>query len=259
MRLVTLKCNGIRAAEKKGLSEYLAALSPDVLCLQEVRAATEQIPATFQTRSAYWLPAEKGGYSGVGLVTEMPVRRLELGLGDAQFDAEGRVQRCDFEDWTLVNVYIPSGSSGEARQVAKYQFLEIFSGYIAKLISEQPRVVICGDFNIAHHSIDLKNWKTNQKTSGFLPEERAWLTRFQELGLVDVVRQLAGPEQPVYSWWSQRAGARQRDVGWRLDYHWATPAMAAEAHRFEIPRLPIFSDHAPVVVDYHWPKMETRS
>jgi exodeoxyribonuclease-3 len=181
------------------------------------------------------------------------LEQIHTGLGDPQFDQEGRIQRLDFADWSLVNVYIPSGSAGEHRQAAKYQFLEKFLDYIRQVLRDQPRLVVCGDFNIAHQPIDLKNWKTNQNTSGFLPEERAWMTRFADLGFEDVVRRLAGPETPVYSWWSQRAGARQRDVGWRLDYHWASPPLAAGARTFQIPRLPIFSDHAPVVIEYQWP------
>lgn len=252
MRLVTLNCNGIRAADKKGLREFLESLAADVVCFQEVRATAAQIPEWARERQAYWLPAVKSGYSGVGVVTSQLVQRVQTGIGDAQVDDEGRVQRLDFADWTLVNAYFPSGSSGEHRQIAKFHFLERFRRYIEGVVAEQPRVLVCGDFNIAHQKIDLKNWKSNQDTSGFLPEERQWLTEFSSLGFIDVVRTLAGAETAVYSWWSQRAGSRQRDVGWRLDYQWASPELAARAMSFQIPRLPVFSDHAPVIVDYRW-------
>lgn len=250
MRLVSLNCNGIRSADKKGLADYLNDLAADVVCLQEVRATPEQLPTWANQPHAAWLPAAKNGYSGVGVLAQHPWQALQTGLGNPEFDSEGRLQRCDFDDWTLINVYIPSGSSSPERQAAKFRFLALFHDYISQLLLQQPRVVVCGDFNIAHQPIDLKNWKTNQGTSGFLPEERQWLTQFADLGLVDVVRRLAGPETAVYSWWSQRAGSRQRDVGWRLDYHWASPALADTAVAFQIPRLPVFSDHAPVVIDY---------
>lgn len=252
MRLVTLNCNGIRAADKKGLRDFLEEVAADVVCFQEVRASAAQIPKWATETQAYWLPAVKNGYSGVGVVTSQLVQRVQTGIGDAQVDDEGRVQRLDFADWTLVNAYFPSGSSGEHRQIAKFHFLEKFRHYIERVIAEQPRVLVCGDFNIAHQKIDLKNWKSNQDTSGFLPEERQWLTDFSSLGFVDVVRTLAGAETAVYSWWSQRAGSRQRDVGWRLDYQWASSDLAAGAKSFQIPRMPVFSDHAPVIVDYRW-------
>jgi exodeoxyribonuclease III len=252
MRLVTLNCNGIRAADKKGLREYLTELAADIVCFQEVRATTAQIPEWAKQAEAFWLPAIKSGYSGVGVLTSKTVERVLTGVGDVMIDDEGRVQRLDFADWTLINAYFPSGSAGEHRQAAKFHFLEKFRHYIEAVVAQQPRTIVCGDFNIAHHPIDLKNWKSNQTTSGFLPEERQWLTDFSRLGFVDVVRTLAGAETAVYSWWSQRAGARQRDVGWRLDYQWATPSLAAGAVAFQIPRLPVFSDHAPVVVDYQW-------
>lgn len=250
MRLVSLNCNGIRAAFKKGLHEYLDELAADIVCLQEVRANEDQIPGLLCQGQTDWLVAEKGGYSGVGVISQRPIRSVRHGLGESDFDREGRVQRLDFDDFSVVNVYIPSGTTGDVRQQKKYEFLELFLEYVQQVIDEQPATVVLGDFNIAHQEIDLKNWKTNRKTSGFLPEEREWLTRFSQLGLRDVVREMAGPETAIYSWWSQRAGARQRDVGWRLDYHWATESLAKRTQAFRIDRLPVFSDHAPVVVDY---------
>jgi len=250
MRLVSLNCNGIRAAFKKGLAEFLEQTQADVVCLQEVRAKEAQIPTMFLRGEHHWLEAEKGGYSGVGVISELPILNVRHGIGDPLFDTEGRVQKIEFEKFTVVNVYIPSGTTGDVRQTEKYRFLDLFYDYVSDVIRKQPRTIICGDFNIAHHEIDLKNWKTNKNTSGFLEDERSWLTKFSTLGLTDVVRQLAGPEQSVYSWWSQRAGARDRDVGWRLDYQWATQPLASKCTAFEIPRIPVFSDHAPVIVDF---------
>lgn len=252
MRLLSLNCNGIRAAFKKGLPEYLEQAAADIVCLQEVRAREDQIPTLFYEGTTHWLEAEKGGYSGVGVIANLPLESVQNGLGDDLFDREGRVQRLNFQDFTVINVYIPSGTTGDVRQTEKYRFLDLFYDYVQQVIAQQPATVVVGDFNIAHHEIDLKNWKTNRKTSGFLPDERDWLTRFSELGLRDVVREMAGPETSIYSWWSQRAGARDRDVGWRLDYHWATDVLANRTQDYRIDRLPVYSDHAPVIVDYDW-------
>lgn len=178
--------------------------------------------------------------------------RVRAGIGEPDVDAEGRVLRTDLPNGiALVNVYAPSGSSGEHRQAAKMAFLERFLPYLRALRDEGRDALVVGDLNIAHAEIDLKNWRANRRTSGFLPEERAWLSEALALGYVDVVRALAGPEAAVYSWWSQRAGARGRDVGWRIDLQLATPGLAARATGFAIPRLPVVSDHAPVVVDFH--------
>lgn len=253
---MTLNCNGIRAAYKKGLANFLEIAQADVVCLQEVRASEAQLPAMFgggnwfSDVACHWFPAQKGGYSGVGVISRLPILQVSCGMGDALFDGEGRVQRIDFKKFTVVNAYFPSGTSGEDRQAEKFRFLDLFFPYIEQVISEQPRTLVVGDFNIAHQAIDLKNWKSNQKTSGFLPEERDWLTRFSELGFQDVVRNLAGPQTEIYSWWSQRSGARERNVGWRLDYQWATKKVAVKSQRFEITRHPLLSDHAPVTVDY---------
>jgi len=250
MRVLTMNLNGVRSAVRRGIKEALAGFDPDLVCLQEVRAAQADIPALGLAHQAHWHPAERPGYSGVGTLIRAAPRAVTIGIGHEQFDKEGRVIRADLDGFTLINVYAPSGTSGEVRQQVKMAFLAVFRQYIGALIAEGRELLICGDMNIAHQPIDLKNWRGNQKNSGFLPEERQWLSDFLGLGLVDVVRQLAGPDFEIYSWWTVRAGARERNVGWRIDYQLATPGLAARARGFEIPRLPVFSDHAPVVVDY---------
>ena len=194
--------------------------------------------------------AEKKGYSGVGLYAKKKPKQVRIGFGQPEFDAEGRYVEADFGACTVVSVYLPSGSSGEERQAAKFRFLEVFLPHLAELKASGREVVLCGDLNIAHKEIDLKNWKTNQKNSGFLPEERAWLTNvFDQVGFVDVFRTL--DERPErYTWWSNRGQAWAKNVGWRLDYQIATPGIAAKAKAADIYVAQRFSDHAPVIVDY---------
>lgn len=253
MRIISLNCNGIRASFKKGMWEYLQSTEVDAICFQEVRAAIEDNPLTEEILGdykAYWFVAEKKGYSGVGIVSKVKPKHVEYGINNEIFDAEGRVIRADFKDVSIISVYIPSGSSGDPRQEVKMNFLDVFYTYVQTLIDEGRQVVICGDYNIAHHPIDLKNDKTNKKTSGFLPEEREWLSQFMTLGLHDVTRELVGEETEIYSWWSLRSNARDRNVGWRLDYQLATEKLAKKAQAVEIPMIPKLSDHAPVVIDY---------
>jgi exodeoxyribonuclease-3 len=202
---------------------------------------------------AAFSPAQKKGYSGVGLMASAPFTPC-FGFGDSEFDAEGRYLRADFEGLTVVSVYFPSGSSGEERQQAKYRFLDRFLPHLlslkAKLAEDGRELIVCGDVNIAHKEIDLKNWKSNQKNSGFLPEERAWLDRmFAETGLVDVFRAL-DPRPEQYTWWSNRGQAWAKNVGWRLDYQFATQGIAARAQAASIYKDQRFSDHAPLIVDY---------
>ena len=245
-----MNVNGVRAAVAKGLWEFVTARSPELVCLQEVRASGEALPAAPAGYLASWHPADRRGYSGVGVLTRRTPERLANGIGVPRYDTEGRVQRIDLGALTIVNVYVPSGTSGEPRQSFKMRFLKRFRSYVRAVVAEGREVLVVGDINIAHRAVDLKNWRSNRRTSGFLPEERAYLDRFLGLGLVDTVRELAGPETAVYSWWSSRSGARARDVGWRLDYHFTTPALHARARSHLVPREPIFSDHAPVIVDY---------
>lgn len=264
MRVLSLNANGIRSAHAKGLAPLLASLAPDAVCLQEVRAEQGAAPLPEGLGECYWHAAERKGYSGVATLLPRPAASCRAGIGLPEFDAEGRVLVAELDETyagdlgriELINVYVPSGTTGDVRQEVKMRFLAALVDFVQdrlRLAEQTPgfEVLLCGDINIAHTKLDIKNWASNQKTSGFLPEERAWLTDFLALGLVDVVRQLAGPETAVYSWWSQRApGARERDVGWRIDYQLATPRLAERARAFGIPRLPVVSDHAPVWVDY---------
>lgn len=251
MRVISLNLNGIRSATAKGALAWLEAQEADVICLQEVRAHGHQLPLELSLlpKHQHWHFAEKPGYSGVGLLMRKKPQQVTLGFGSS-FDTEGRVVRADFKNYSIISVYVPSGSSGETRQALKMQFLAEFLPYLSKLVHEGRELIVCGDINIAHKPIDLKNWKANQNYSGFLPEEREWIDRLLEAGYVDVFRQLVGPEAVHYSWWSARGAARANNVGWRLDYHFATAGIAKKARKPSIYREEYFSDHAPVTVEY---------
>ena len=211
------------------------------------------LPNEFLNYNLYWHPAARKGYSGVGTLTKNQAENVQIGMSVKKYDHEGRVLRTDFGNLSIINVYVPSGSSGDERIAFKMKFLRAFKSYIKKLLNEGRELIICGDINIAHKKIDLKNWKTNQKTSGFLPMERDWLTGFLKLGLVDAYREFIGEEVASYSWWSLRTRARERNVGWRLDYQITTPKLAGLVKKAEIPIEPVLSDHAPVIMDYDWP------
>jgi exodeoxyribonuclease III len=253
MRITTLNMNGIRSAFTKGVNEWVGLHKPDVLCVQELKAQAADLTPDMQTiqgMKGVFQFAEKKGYSGVGVYTQKKVAQSVIGFGSKEFDAEGRYVELDLGKVTVISLYLPSGSSGPERQEAKFRFLAAFYPHLKQLRASGREIVLCGDINIAHKEIDLKNWKGNLKNSGFLPEERNWLTRvFDELGFVDVFRQL-DPRPEQYSWWSQRGGARARNVGWRLDYQIATPGIAATAKSTSIYTDQVFSDHAPVTVDY---------
>lgn len=259
LRVITLNLNGIRSAASKGFYAWLAGQQADVVCLQEVKAQEADLSAEMLAPAGFlgfFHCAEKKGYSGVAMYTRLPQAGLVTGVGDAQFDAEGRYIQLDFEladgPLSVVSLYLPSGSSSEERQAAKFRFMDHFFPRMAALRQSGREVVVCADWNIAHREIDLKNWKSNQKNSGFLPEERAWMSRVQdELGWVDVYRRLH-PEATgeSYTWWSNRGQAWAKNVGWRLDYQLATPALAATAQRALVYKEARFSDHAPLTVDY---------
>jgi exodeoxyribonuclease-3 len=255
LRIITLNLNGIRSALRKGFPAWLGRRRADVVCLQEIKAHEADLvdlalaPAGFH---CHYHCATKKGYSGVALYSKTKPRNVVCGFGSSEFDLEGRFLRADFGRLSVVSVYLPSGSSSEERQQAKFRFLEEFTPVLQRLKAERREFVLCGDWNIAHKEIDLKNWRSNRKNSGFLPEERAWLTRvFDDLGWVDVFRRVdARPEQ--YTWWSNRGQAWAKNVGWRIDYHIATPAIAAKAKRAAIYKDKRFSDHAPLTIDYDW-------
>jgi exodeoxyribonuclease-3 len=255
MRIITLNVNGIRSAERKGLARWLARIEPwDVVCLQEIRAEAELVPRAMQAprkSRAMFHPAERKGYSGVALYAHQPAR-IRTGFGSREFDAEGRYLEADFGKLAVISVYLPSGSASPARQESKFRFLAQFLPHLQKLRADGREIILCGDWNIAHQPIDLKNWRSNQKNSGFLPEERAWLTRvLDELGFVDVFRRI-NKEPDQYTWWSNRGQAWANNVGWRIDYQIATPGVAATARAAAIYKNRRFSDHAPLIIDYDY-------
>lgn len=261
LRVVSLNLNGIRSATGKGVFAWLAGQNADIVCVQELKAqAADLTPAMRAPEglSGCFHFAEKKGYSGVGLYSRNAPDRIVEGFGNAEFDAEGRYLQADFGRLSVVSLYLPSGSSSDERQQAKFRFLDQFRPRLEQLAQEarskQREVLLCGDWNIAHTEKDLKNWKSNQKNSGFLPEERAWLGQvFDRQGWVDVYRRLY-PEATgeAYTWWSNRGQAWAKNVGWRIDYHLVTAGLAGRARRAAIYKEQRFSDHAPVTIDYDW-------
>lgn len=262
IRIITLNLNGIRSASRKGWLAWAAKQSADVLCVQEIKAQQADLDESMRSLqvegddasplSGHFHFAEKKGYSGVGVYSRRTPESVRIGFGDEEFDAEGRYVEADFGDFAVVSLYLPSGSSSEERQQAKFRFMERFKPHLTQLAARGREIVICGDINIAHKEIDLKNWRSNQKNSGFLPEERAWLTSvFDDLGFVDVFRTL-DPRPERYTWWSNRGQAWAKNVGWRLDYQIATPGIAARARRADIYIEQRFSDHAPLTIDYEF-------
>ena len=253
MRIITLNCNGIRSAARKGLFEWLPAQTADVVCLQETRAQEQQLedegfrPAGYH---CHYFGAERPGYSGVAAFSKRQPDRVVRGFGVSEFDREGRYLELQFGRLSVVSLYLPSGSSGPERQASKMRFLEAFLPHLRRLGRRRRDYVFCGDINIAHQPIDLKNWRANQKNSGFLPEERAWLDRvFGEFGWVDAFREV-DPRPEQYTWWSNRGQARARNVGWRIDYQITSPSLAGRARAASIYRDTWFSDHAPLTMDY---------
>ena len=253
MRIITINLNGIRSAANKGFFEWFAQQDADIVCLQELKAQatdmTQQMlaPAGYH---GYFHYAEKKGYSGVGIYARQKPDAVIEGLGIPEFDVEGRYIESQFGNMSVISLYLPSGSSGEERQNVKFKFMEAFMPHLRKLKTGGREIILCGDWNIAHTEKDLKNWRGNKKNSGFLPEERAWLTElFDEVGFVDVFRKLH-PELEAYTWWSNRGQAWAKNVGWRIDYQIATPGIAAHSQTASIFKAQRFSDHAPLIIDY---------
>ena len=253
MRIITLNLNGIRSASSKGFFDWLQHQSADIVCVQELKAQeTDMTPDMLapQGYHGYFHYAEKKGYSGVGIYSRKKPDNVIVGLGMSEFDAEGRYIEAQFGNLSVVSLYLPSGSSGEERQAVKFKFMEAYMPHMVALKQSGRDVIVCGDWNIAHTEKDLKNWRGNKKNSGFLPEERAWLTQLLgEVGFVDVFRKLH-PELEAYTWWSNRGQAWAKDVGWRIDYQIATPCIAEKAIATGIYKEQRFSDHAPLLVDY---------
>lgn len=255
-RLITLNLNGIRSAANKGFVEWADASGADCMGVQELKAQTDTVGGRFARIAGldgHFHFAQKKGYSGVGLYTKRAPSAVIQGFCPQEFDAEGRYVEARYDTakrkFSVISCYFPSGSSGDERQQAKFRFLDRMQRHLGQLRAEREYILV-GDLNIAHQEIDLKNWKGNLKNSGFLPEERAWMTTLlSQGGLVDVFRTL-NPRPEQYTWWSQRGQARAKNVGWRLDYHLATPGIAATARREHIYLDKRFSDHAPVIIDY---------
>lgn len=255
MKIVSVNVNGIRAAEKKGFFQWLQRSKPDIVCLQEIKAQLDQIsdevfhPKGYHT---YYFPAEKKGYSGVGLYCKQEPDRVTMGLGEGweEMDAEGRYIQADFGKLSVASLYLPSGSSGDERQNIKFDFLDRYMGVLKSMRRKRREYIICGDWNIAHKKIDIKNWRGNQKNSGFLPEERAWMDDlFGPRGYVDAFR-VVNQEEDQYTWWSNRGQAWAKNVGWRIDYQVITPNLKDKVKSTEIYKEERFSDHAPLVIDY---------
>lgn len=253
MRIITLNANGIRAAARKGFFDWLAAQNADLVCLQETKAQLHQLKSDIFTPRDYhceYFDALKKGYSGVACFSRIaPVKTIQ-GFGPREFDAEGRYLELQFPNLSVVSLYMPSGSSSEQRQQAKFRFMEAFMPYLKALRRRRREYIICGDWNIAHKQIDLKNWRGNKKNSGFLPEERAWLDElFGPVRYVDAFRVV--DERPAqYTWWSNRGQAWAKNVGWRIDYQVITPGLKEKVRGASIYKENRFSDHAPLIMDY---------
>jgi exodeoxyribonuclease-3 len=253
MKITTLNINGVRAGARKGFFDWLQKNSPDVVCLQETKAHLEQLQDPIfmpQGYHAYYVDAEKKGYSGVALYSKQEPERIITTVDHPIMDSEARYIQADFPGLSVVSLYLPSGSSSESRQDIKYQIMDFYLELLKKQLTEDREYIICGDWNIAHKKIDIKNWRGNQKNSGFLPEERAWLdTLFDEVGFIDAFR-MVNQEEEQYTWWSNRGRAWDNNVGWRIDYHIVTPGLKDKIKSAEIFKTERFSDHAPLTIQY---------
>ena len=253
MKIITLNANGIRAADRKGFFDWMLKQNADVVCLQEIKAQTEQLDVRVLQPAGYYgffNSAQKKGYSGVALYSRRQPDKVSCQLGWETADGEGRFLQADYQDVSVVSVYLPSGTSGEVRQEVKYDFMERFDQVLMTMRRRQREFIICGDWNIAHKEIDLKNWRSNRKNSGFLPEERAWMDKvFGQLGMVDAFR-VVNQEAEQYTWWSNRGQSWAKNVGWRIDYQVVTPGLTNRIKSVSIYKQQRFSDHAPLTIDY---------
>lgn len=255
MRIITLNLNGIRSAANKGFYQWMQKMQADIVCLQEIKAQADNLTQEMLTPEGYYGHfhyAQKKGYSGVGIYSKKKPDMVIEGLGMDDIDAEGRYLECRFGHLSVISLYLPSGSSGEERQAFKFDVMARLMPHLESLISSGFEVIICGDWNIAHQEIDLKNYKGNKKNSGFLPEERAWMSDlFDRLGWVDVYRNLyPDTTEACYTWWSNRGQAWAKNVGWRIDYQVATPEIASKVLAASVYKDERFSDHAPLLIDY---------
>lgn len=253
MKIITYNVNGIRSAINKGLLNWIQATNADILCFQEIKASADQIDETpFKELgyTSFWFPAQKKGYSGVAIFSKRTPQNVEYGCGIPKYDLEGRVLRIDFEDFSVMSVYMPSGSSGEDRQKFKFEWMDDFLPYVTELRKTHPNLIVCGDYNICHQAIDIHNPKSNAKSSGFLPEEREWMCKWFESGFIDSFRHF-NQEPHHYTWWSYRAGSRGKNLGWRIDYQTVTRAMESRLKRSVILPDAVHSDHCPVLLEIH--------
>lgn len=253
MKIVSININGVRAGHRKGFFQWLLKERPDVVCMQETKAHVEQLSEEIlnpEGYHAFFNSAEKKGYSGVAIYCLKKPDKVIDQLGWDYADNEGRFMQADFGKLSVVSLYLPSGTSGDERQAVKYEFMDRFEEIMKKMRRRRREFIICGDWNIAHKKIDIKNWRGNQKNSGFLPEERAWMDKvFGELGMVDAFR-LINQEEDQYTWWSNRGQAWAKNVGWRIDYQVITPGLADSVKRVSIYKTERFSDHAPLIMEY---------
>lgn len=252
MKIITYNVNGIRAAVGKGLMEWLQQTMPDVLCIQETKAQPDQIPVLeFESIGyrCYSFSAQKKGYSGVAILTRQEPDKVVAGMGIPAYDAEGRFIRADYGDLSVVSVYHPSGTSGDERQAFKMHWLDDFQQYVKELQQERPRLILCGDYNICHRAIDIHDPIRNATHSGFLPEERAWMEQFIQSGYIDTFRHFHPDEPGQYTWWSFRANAREKNLGWRIDYNMATKNLEERLLRSVILPSAMHSDHCPVMLE----------
>lgn len=252
MNIITYNVNGIRAAMKKGFSEWLKSTNADMICLQEVKAEEHQVELEAikdQGFEIYWMPAVKKGYSGVAIFTKIPPKNIGYGCGMDIYDNEGRVVTLDFDEFSLMSVYMPSGSSGDIRQEFKMQWLDDFYHYIQDVKKERPNLIISGDYNICHKPIDIHNPVTNKNSSGFLPEEREWVTKFISSGFVDAFRAV-NPDPDEYTWWTYRFGARRKNLGWRIDYHMVSDPIRERIKNVRHLYDAEHSDHCPVFMQF---------
>jgi exodeoxyribonuclease-3 len=252
MKIISYNINGIRAAIKKNVVDWIKSVDADVICLQEVKAEISQIDTgIFEQlgyQHIYWNPAVKKGYSGVAVLSRLPGSEVKYGIDNPKYDIEGRAVAIDIGDINILNVYMPSGSSGEERQQYKYEWLADFASYVENYRKSKPNLVICGDYNICHQAIDIHNPVSNKNSSGFLPEERAWMSSFLDSGFTDAFRHL-DPSPHKYTWWSNRSGARQKNLGWRIDYHLVSEPLTDRLKRCVILDQVYFSDHCPVLLE----------
>ena len=253
MKVITINVCGIRASQKKGLFEWLKKTKADFICMQETRALEEQIrDKSFFLRgySRYLNVAEKKGYSGVAIYTKHKPIKIQTSFSKSIFESEGRFILAEYEHYSIVSVYFPSGSSGEIRQNLKYKFMQYFERFVKDQIDKKKKLIVCGDYNIAHTKDDIKNWKSNQNNSGFLPEEREWMTKLiNTVGLIDAFR-LKCKKPEVYTWWSNRGNAYNNNVGWRIDYQMITENFSKKIKSASVYRGKKFSDHAPLIINY---------